>query len=787
LLYFSAFSAAQLYVQGNLSESRFRREWARRLATERDPAFENAFAQIEKPLLRDRFVNVNVASAFQRNSVLQDLINDRYLDSCFFSAYDYGAFAFTDSRIPLVGNDRRYAQLEEIFNAGQDVGSTGNLRFWSNPDSAFCYLARICYENRDGLHLGTVFLQFTPKPVLNNNVYVDLLTQGQEADPPQLTDFAFAVYKHGNNRRQEGGNFPRRPDPTWTMPKEKNGFSFFEQKDKTYWIYAGKGEVTAVLRTEAESPIRVFTLFSFLFCFNLGVLALVLLANRWLVFLPGLFAWRAGSGFSLRGRIQMAMVAVILLAFFTIATVTLLYNQRQLANYHRSRLERKVASVTQTARNLLAFYGFDLGKKSEIRDMVQSIAQSERLVVNLYDREGHLLHSSKPAFFDRKMVADRMDPLAYFMMEEKEEILYVQTEYIGRFAYQAAYAPLKDDNGIVVAYLNIPYDSSEDRSARHDNAELLGTLLNVYVLLLLIAGAVALAVANSVTRPLAVVADKLRLVQLGRRNEPLEWKNDDEIGSLIDRYNEMIQQLEENSAQLARTQKEVAWREMAKQVAHEIKNPLTPMKLNLQLLDRALQGDPERGKEMFKRVSASLIEQIDGLAHIASEFSNFAQMPQARHEKLCLNTLVGSVCELFRDMPGADLTAEVPEEPLYVWADKNQLIRVLNNLLKNAEQAIPETHRGRIAVRVWAAGGHARIAVRDNGTGIPREMLDKVFVPNFTTKSSGMGLGLAMSKSIVEAADGRIWFETRTGEGTVFFLDFPLMKSDTDPSAPSGA
>lgn len=775
LIYFSAFSASQLYLHGRASELRFRLEFAEQLASERDERFETLFGEMEENLLRDRFVLNNVGSAFKNNSLLLDLLNDRFLDSRFFSRYEYEAFCFTDSRIPLIGNTRRYAELEADFNLGIDVGNSGNLRFRSDPDSAYAYIARLCYENKQGFHLGTVFLSFTPKPLLKSNVYIELLSETDGHWQELLSDVEFAVYKLGNNRRQEGGNFPRNPDTTWAQPEGWGESVTFRKSDKEYLVYRAQNEHLTVVRTDAEERIRPFSLFSFLFCINLAVLTLMLGLNRWLMFLPGLFAWRSGGGLSLRGQIQAAMVAVILLAFVTIAAVTLLYNQRQLTNYHRSRLERKVAGANQTARNLLAFYHFDLYNQSQIRELVNSIANSERLVINLYDREGQLLQTSKEAFFDRKLVSARMNPLAYHMMEEKEEMLYVQTERIGSYAYQAAYAPLKNDQGLVMAYLCIPYDSNENRVARQDNAELLGTLLNVYVLLLLIAGGVALTVANSVTRPLAAVAEKLRLVKLGRRNEPLDWKNDDEIGTLISRYNEMIGQLEENSAQLARTQKELAWREMAKQVAHEIKNPLTPMKLNLQLLERAFQGDPEQGKAMFRRVSASLIEQIDNLAHIASEFSNFAKMPQAQNERLHLNALVGSVCELFRDMQNADMQVTILQEDVFVWVDKNQLMRVLNNLIKNAEQAIPDTRRGLIEVSLSRSDNSVHLAVKDNGSGISADMIDKVFLPNFTTKSSGMGLGLAMSKSIVEAADGRIWFETETGVGTTFYLDFPLL------------
>ena len=214
---------------------------------------------------------------------------------------------------------------------------------------------------------------------------------------------------------------------------------------------------------------------------------------------------------------------------------------------------------------------------------------------------------------------------------------------------------------------------------------------------------------------------------------------------------------------------------MAKQVAHEIKNPLTPMKLSIQYLQHALRSDPGRAVEMISRVSKTLIEQIDGLARIATEFSNFAKMPKAQNEQLNLNEAVSSVYNLFTEHqePAEDIQLILPEYPVPAFADKGQLIRVLNNLLKNAQQAIPEGRHGQIIIQLYQHDGNSIIKVSDNGSGIPEEVQPKVFEPNFTTKSSGMGLGLAMCKGMVEAAGGRLYFKTSKDEGTDFFVELP--------------
>ncbi len=295
-------------------------------------------------------------------------------------------------------------------------------------------------------------------------------------------------------------------------------------------------------------------------------------------------------------------------------------------------------------------------------------------------------------------------------------------------------------------------------------------LLNVYVFLLLITAAVGILAANRIVDPLIRLVEKLKGTNLNA-NEPLQWDSDDEIGELVKAYNNMIGQLEDSAQKLKQSEREGAWREMAKQVAHEIKNPLTPMKLHLQHLKRVFDTDPEQAKPMMERVSKTLIEQIDGFELHCFRVFQFAQMPQAENETFVLTNFLDSVHQLFQKEAGEDIliTLDPCSENLKVFADREQLMRVFNNLIKNAIQSIPEDRSGDIYIILEALGSSAIVKIVDNGEGISGDRRDRVFQPSFTTKNSGMGLGLAMSKNIVEAANGRIWFETEKGKGTTFF------------------
>ena len=333
-----------------------------------------------------------------------------------------------------------------------------------------------------------------------------------------------------------------------------------------------------------------------------------------------------------------------------------------------------------------------------------------------------------------------------------------------------------------IGILQVEAVASSEASYGTRLANLVNTLLNIYVFLFLIAASLATLLANSITSPLVTLADKLQRIRLGKSNEILDWKGQDEIGELIQNYNQMVGQLDESARLLARTERDSAWREMAKQVAHEIKNPLTPMKLSIQYLQQTLRSGTEDIKEMAQNVCATLIEQIDSLSKIATEFSTFAKMPQAENEKLVLNEILSSVHDLFRKRSDIDIHLSVPIDEMYVFADKVQVIRVLNNLINNAIQAIPESRRGRIEISLDSNSKNAVICVQDNGSGIPEEMQSKVFLPNFTSKSSGTGLGLAMCQQIIESANGRIYFHTMPGKGTKFYVELPLMRMKSEPA-----
>ena len=336
----------------------------------------------------------------------------------------------------------------------------------------------------------------------------------------------------------------------------------------------------------------------------------------------------------------------------------------------------------------------------------------------------------------------------------------------------AVYMPLVLESGERYV-LSIPY-FTRGEELNKDILLIVIIAVNIAMIVMVLAFILSSIVAERITKPLQVVNEKLRQMRVGGKNEKIVYHERDEIGMLVKEYNEMVDKLEANVKKLAKSERESAWREMARQIAHEIKNPLTPMKLNLQFMQRTLQkGDMEEVRQRFKDISAVLIEQIDHMASIASAFSDFAKLQEANNEWFDLSELVNGCAKLFHE--NVDVMECDIEPNVSVYGDRDQVNRVIVNLLKNAEQSIPEGREGHVLVRLKTVLGKIILLVKDNGCGIPESIRDRISEPNFTTKSGGTGLGLAMSYKIIEAMGGSITFESVENEGTTFYV---VLKQD---------
>jgi signal transduction histidine kinase len=484
---------------------------------------------------------------------------------------------------------------------------------------------------------------------------------------------------------------------------------------------------------------------------------------------------------NIRTQIHSTIIFISILSFVIIGIATISFFIQRSEQNNTEKISRTMQiMVNEMGKKLdkqkvfddqLAIY--DSVANQEVQDLVDEVAEIQNVDVNVYDTSGNLQVTSQPLIYREGFLSKKIHPQAFYHLNRLRQVQYVQQEKLATLSYLSIYAPIRDAEGHAYAFLNIPYFLSQ-RELKQEISYFLVTIINLNAFIFLIAGVIALFITNRVTRSFSLISEKMKEVNLGKTNEEITWKRDDEIGKLVTEYNKMVNKLESSAAALARSEREGAWREMARQVAHEIKNPLTPMKLSIQYLQRSIDNNTGNVKELTANVARTLIEQINHLAKIAFDFSQFANIGNTNPEKFDLKEVLYSLRDLYQMNENVDLfIAELPEEIL-LYTDKTQMNRLFTNLFQNALEACNGKEKCSIEIRVVKENSIVRISVKDNGEGIPPEMQSRIFSPNFTTKSSGTGLGLAMCKGIVEKAKGKIWFETTKGEGTIFFVELPL-------------
>ena len=419
---------------------------------------------------------------------------------------------------------------------------------------------------------------------------------------------------------------------------------------------------------------------------------------------------------------------------------------------------------------------FEELKKSASREtwtqILQHYAQTFFTDLNLYSLDGKLMATTRHEIYELTLQAPIMNAKAYQNMHRNKALYYTHEENLGKGKYESAYIPINDKQGNTLVYLNTPYFSSTT-DLQNEIKSFFMTYTNIILVLLGIALLLVLFLTKTVTRPLTLLQEKIGDIKIDQKNEPIEWQGNDEIGALIKQYNQLIVELEKSAAELKRTTAESAWRGVARQVAHEIKNSLTPMRLSIQLL----QHNIESGKatpEQTQRTANTLIEQIDALSDIASSFSRYAKLPENHPAPLDLAELVGNVVNLYDNAENITFTYLYDKTKKHTYnGDKTNLNSAVGNIIKNAVQAIGTKPDGKIEVRLEASEKAFTIAVKDNGKGIKDEDKDQVFLPNFTTKTGGSGVGLSLTYNIVQAAGGTISFESQVGEGTEFVVELP--------------
>lgn len=763
----TAFSAFQ--IQSTIQEKSIERFelYATKLISDKDLNTEIEYGQLGKvlqqhPLLVEAFNNSEELSLSDVKNTLEKRFFNQY-----WSRYETDFFLFDSEYNPIApyavmqdGNLERFNEL--LASSAEPSEISENIYYITDYSDKLSYLIRQpVYAKSDSL-LGYLFCTLKSKIIPQEIGFPRLLLSEESRVFFPLEEYSIAKYVGGKLVSRHGAyNYPLSLSSFLSESSRKSGY-FIHRRDAHYVLF-GDYERTIVLSRPVVSFSEKLTSFSLLFSiFGLLLLAVLLSSGK---LIPDL------SRIRLAFRIQLLLITLVFFSLLFLSLGTGSFVKDQYDDYRDGLIREKLTSVNL---ELVQKLGYETSlKRSKMASYLEYLLQKFSIVfvtdINLYGLNGELLASSRPEIYNLGLISDQINPRAFRNIGHKMKSVYIHEEEIGNLTYLSAYIPLQNNEDEVIAYINLPYFAKQNEF-ENEIAGFLSEIINIFVLLLTLSIIVTVVITNRITEPLKLLQRSLAELRLGKSNKPIYYKRDDEIGALVKEYNAKLKELEINAEKLAQTEREVAWREMAKQVAHEIKNPLTPMKLRIQHLQRSFDPSDPDSVQRLDEVAQSIVEQIDALTVIANEFSNFAKLPKPNKDIVDLNMVIKNVVTTFEELEEVDITTSFQNVKTAVFADKDLMIRVFNNLVKNAAQAIPEERKGEIFISVRTEEGVVKVAVRDNGSGIPDEMRDKIFAPNFTTKSTGMGLGLAMVRQIIESHDGQIYFES-SETGSTFFIE----------------
>ncbi len=740
------------------------------LLREEDPVAEMHLADIESQILRDAPLRQLLA----RNNINQSAVQNHLL-----KYYFYGYWGRYEMQIVPCwpGGNVVFEETGEVHNCyqyffsslgrqGQPVEGCDNFYYLNNDNGRVSYLGVFRFFEEHPLET-TLFIELQSKPYFEGLGYPELLISQKEQNRLALfEDYSYAKYVDGRLVRRSGeydyhGDFR-------LMTFDVGQTRFVKEDGYSHVVFQPESDTLVILSRKDNTISEVFIAFSvfFIFFFVIGLI---------LTGLTKVDSLALSVRLSVQKRIQMSFVGLMLIILLIVAIGTVFYTVEQFRNKHDELLNDKVQSVLLELESKIGLEGpLTHGNEEYLTFQLQTISNVFLCDINLFGTDGTLLASSRPELYEQGLIGGQMNPSAFYRLAHKRENRYLGQETIGSLEFRSYYVPFYNRQDMLIGYVNVPYFVANNE-LREEVSSVVMTVVNFYLLFTFIIIGITVFLSRQITRPLQVLQAKLADLKIDKHNEKIDYQGKDEIGSLVGEYNRMVDELADSASQLARTQRELAWREMARQIAHEIKNPLTPMKLNIQYLQRAWNDGVDDFDSYLKRVTETLIEQIEKLSSIATEFSHFAKMPAARRENLDLIEKIRSSVTLFSNSENVDIHADFGTQgPIMVYADGEQLLGVFNNLINNAVQSIPRGEHGQIEIVASVINETVLVKISDNGKGIPEEIREKMFVPNFTTKTSGMGLGLAIVKGIIESAGGKIWFETKTGKGTTFYIELPL-------------
>lgn len=763
-----------------------KQKFANQLLVDNDILGEYLLNEASEKIKDDPLIKNRLFSPLGSKNIIRQKIKRIYLGN-YFSRYEIKVHLFNSKGQTLDENPSyTYEEWKEDINSLRFATEYPNIFFinqnksLSEAESGQRYYMFLDIENF-GNTIGSIIVELVLRRFTPNQVYPELLVDRSSVQDYLNTDFRYAIISpspasgesQSNSIRFTSGNAQLFDYFINYDFGDISGETIVNRGDYSYLALKGQDDEFIVIASPVYSFINIISNFSFLFLLQVFTILLLLgLYSSYFVFRQGNLNFSTKIQLYLNAAFFMPLLA---LSITTLSIISSSYDQEVDQSY----LER----TDQISRNLVApFEEFSLNQLSpdELSATVNQIASITQTDLNVFDTSGKLVVASQPLIYENGLLSRYINPQALVPIKLEGETKLVLEESVGDLSYKSSYVGLRSfQTGQLLGLISIPF--FESRSQLESRIiQILTNVMNIFTFVFIAFLIISYLASVLLTYPLKYITQKIRRTSLSDYNEPLSWDSNDEIGLMVGEYNRMLVNLEASKAALARNEKESAWREMAKQVAHEIKNPLTPMKLSLQLLKRRLAGEFKEGmgsqdvQKMDKPLD-TLLHQIDTLSDIANSFSSFAQMPLPKSEPYELTVVIRRTVSLYAEEK-ISIDLRIEKGKFVVLGDKQLMGRILSNLIINAKQSIPKDREPNLVVSLKKfSTDRVILKVSDNGTGIAKEIQNKVFLPNFSTKYAGSGIGLAIAKRGIEHVGGRITFDTQEGVGTTFLIELPLV------------
>lgn len=720
-------------------------------ASQEEKMTELMFLDLEKSINND-FIFKELALNPDSVTKANEYLNAKYLRG-FWSKFEMKLF----STFPQ--SDAYQAYQDLIKNSGKTFTSAHFYKI-EKSTSDIAYLG-IFQAVKNQLDTVSIFMEFYPRSYYKSYSYPNLLIQSPPTVQSRLS-LSTARYSH-NDLIYSNGKFKFPRNGKWINYK-KNDFFVQDFSSSRHYIFA-PSQHNYMIVSEANIPTALTYVLYYLYTYVAYLLICLLffglyyMVNR-----------KTKIVYNLTSKLLISFISLMVICFAAIFYVSYSYTQEK---YREKQLQDIDTKKTYIQNALQEKYYWnqklDSSATSKLNFDLQDLSYTYQTDINVYDNNGILIGTSQPAIFGKNLVSKLISPKPFFSTNPNIN----QTEHIGKLEYLATYTDFYNGEFLPIGFISVPQFLSKDEY-NADVQSFLVMIAHISLVIIILFIVISIFIGRKLTAPLTMIENRMKDIRLGKVNKKIDYKGNDEIGQLVTQYNRTVDELEQSAQRLAASERELAWKTMARQVAHEINNPLTPMKLTIQQLQRAKTMKDSRFDQYFEKSTDVLIEQIDNLSQIAGSFSTFARLPEPQFEKVDVAKTANMVTQLFvNNNENVKVTFQGNENGVFANTDSEQLIQVFNNLLKNALQAIPTSEKGKIIVTVKSKEKNIDVLFKDNGKGIPTEIKDKLFTPNFTTKSTGMGLGLAISRNIIRNSGGDITFDSKENEGTTFKVSLP--------------